>query len=168
MISIQKGLENYKELVTTINGIKDINSLVELMYNNSTYDITNDLRENEGIIDVNYKNICATIKQKEKYLVVLPNIEVWDEDKTLDFINVNVLSYSRYNVRWNDNGELYIDSCRPYDDQDYYYIIENKVYRNGKYIETIANDKSNLDEIDVMILRLIELDSALEPKMCYN
>ena len=34
MISIQKGLEDFNELRTTINGVKDINSLVELIYDN--------------------------------------------------------------------------------------------------------------------------------------
>ena len=168
MISIYKGLQDYNELRTTINGVKDINSLVELIYDNPKYDITNDLRENEGIIDVNYKSICATIKQKNGYLILLPDIEVWDEEKTLDFVNVNIFNYNEYRFDFNDNGELYIKIIRPYDEQDYYYIVGNKIYRKGKYIETIEDNEPNLDGIDVMILKLIKLNRELEPKMCYN
>lgn len=168
MISIHKGLQDYNELRTTINGVKDINSLVELIYDNPKYDITNDLRENEGIIDVNYKSICATIKQENGYLILLPDIEVWDEEKTLDFVNVNIFNYNEYRFDFNDNGELYIKIIRPYDEQDYYYIVGNKIYRKGKYIETIEDNEPNLDGIDVMILKLIKLNRELEPKMCYN
>ena len=168
MISIHKGLQDYNELRTTINGVKDINSLVELIYDNPKYDITNDLRENEGIIDVNYKSICATIKQENGYLTLLPDIEVWDEEKTLDFVNVNIFNYNEYRFDFNDNGELYIKIIRPYDEQDYYYIVGNKIYRKGKYIETIEDNEPNLDGIDVMILKLIKLNRELEPKMCYN
>ena len=168
MISIHKGLQDYNELRTTINGVKDINSLVELIYDNPKYNITNDLRENEGIIDVNYKSICATIKQKNGYLILLPDIEVWDEEKTLDFVNVNIFNYNEYRFDFNDNGELYIKIIRPYDEQDYYYIVGNKIYRKGKYIETIEDNEPNLDGIDVMILKLIKLNRELEPKMCYN
>lgn len=168
MISIHKGLQDYNELRTTINGVKDINSLVELIYDNPKYDITNDLRENEGIIDVNYKSICATIKQENGYLILLPDIEVWDEEKTLDFVNVNIFNYNEYRFDFNNNGELYIKIIRPYDEQDYYYIVGNKIYRKGKYIETIEDNEPNLDGIDVMILKLIKLNRELEPKMCYN
>ena len=168
MISIHKGLQDYNELRTTINGVKDINSLVELIYDNPKYGITNDLRENEGIIDVNYKSICATIKQENGYLILLPDIEVWDEEKTLDFVNVNIFNYNEYRFDFNDNGELYIKIIRPYDEQDYYYIVGNKIYRKGKYIETIEDNEPNLDGIDVMILKLIKLNRELEPKMCYN
>ena len=168
MIKVYKGLEDYNELRTTINGVKDINSLVELIYDNPKYDITNDLRENEGIIDVNYKSICATIKQENGYLILLPDIEVWDEEKTLDFVNVNIFNYNEYRFDFNDNGELYIKIIRPYDEQDYYYIVGNKIYRKGKYIETIEDNEPNLDGIDVMILKLIKLNRELEPKMCYN
>ena len=65
MISIQRGLEDFNELKTTIKGVSDINSLVELIYDNPKYNITNDLRDTRGCIDVNYKSICATIQQKE-------------------------------------------------------------------------------------------------------
>lgn len=168
MVSIQKGVESYRELAKTINGVKDINSLVELIDNNTTYNITNDLRENEGVIDINYKNICATIKQENGYLVLLPDIEVWDEGKTLDFINVNIFNYNEYNFDFNDKGELCIRIIRPYDEQDYYYVVDNRIYRKNKYIETIEDNESNLDGIDVMILKLIKLNKTLEPKMCYN
>lgn len=168
MISIKKGLEDYKELEITIKGVKDINSLYELIYDNPKYNITNDLRENKGIIDVNYKSICATIKQENGYLTLLSDIEVWDEEKTLDFVNVNILNYNEYDFGFNDNGELYIKIIRPYDEQDYYYIVANKIYRKGKYIETIEDNEPNLDGIDVMILKLIKLNRELEPKICYN
>ena len=168
MISIQKGLEDYRELGTTIKGINDINSLVELIYDNPKYNITNDLRDTEGLIDLNFKNICATIKQNNGYLTLLPEVEVWDEEKILDFINVNMFNYSQYNVKFNDSGELCVNIIRPYDEQEYYYIVGNKVYRNGKYIETIVDNEPNLDGIDVMILRLIELNRTLEPRICHN
>lgn len=168
MIKVYKGLQDYNELRTTINGVKDINSLVELIYDNPKYDITNDLRENEGSIDVNYKSICATIKQENGYLTLLPDIEVWDEEKTLDFVNVNIFNYNEYRFDFNNNGELYIKIIRPYDEQDYYYIVGNKIYRKGKYIEMIEDNEPNLDGIDVMILKLIKLNRELEPKICYN
>ena len=34
MINIHKGLEDFNELRTIIKGVKDINSLVELIYDN--------------------------------------------------------------------------------------------------------------------------------------
>ena len=167
MISIHKGLQDYNELRTTINGVRDINSLVELIYDNPKYGITNDLRENEGIIDVNYKSICATIKQGENGLSVLPEVEVWDDSGNLDFVVVNMYSYRRYNTTFREDGRLQITSSHPYDEQEYHYLIGDKIYRDGKYIETIK-DKENIDGIDNMILRLIELDRPLKSKMCYN
>lgn len=167
MISIHKGLQDYNELRTTINGVKDINSLVELIYDNPKYGITNDLRENEGIIDVNYKSICVTIKQGENGLSVLPEVEVWDDSGNLDFVVVNMYSYRRYNTTFREDGRLQITSSHPYDEQEYHYLIGDKIYRDGKYIETIK-DKKNIDGIDNMILRLIELDRPLKSKMCYN
>lgn len=167
MISIHKGLQDYNELRTTINGVRDINSLVELIYDNPKYGITNDLRENEGIIDVNYKSICATIKQGENGLSVLPEVEVWDDSGNLDFVVVNMYSYRRYNTIFREDGRLQITSSHPYDEQNYHYLIGDKIYRDGKYIETIK-DKENIDGIDNMILRLIELDRPLKSKMCYN
>ena len=85
MIKIYKGLEDFNELKTTIKGVKDINSLVELIYDNPKYGITNDLRDTRGVIDLNFKSICATIKQEENSLVVLDEVEVWDDDGVLDF-----------------------------------------------------------------------------------
>ena len=90
MISIQKGLEDFNELRTTIKGVKDINTLVELIHDNPRYNITNDLRDTRGVIDINYKSICATIQQKENGLVVLGDVEVWDNDGNLDFVLVNM------------------------------------------------------------------------------
>lgn len=169
MIKVYKGLQDYNELRTTINGVKDINSLVELIYDNPKYDITNDLRDTRGVIDLNFKTICATIKQEENGLSVLPEVEVWDDSGNLDFVVVNMYSYRRYNTTFREDGRLQITSSHPYDEQEYHYVVGNKIYRDGKYVETYKEDKEHyIDGIDEMILRLIELDSALEPKMCYN
>lgn len=169
MISIQKGLEDFNELRTTINGVKDINSLVELIYDNPKYDITNDLRDTRNVIDINFKSICATIKQEEYGLWVLPDIEVWDNDGSLDFITINIMSYQNYNTNFTEDGELHISSCHPYDEQNYHYLIGDKIYRDGKYIETFKEDKGHfIDGLDERILRLIELDRPLKSKMCYN
>lgn len=169
MIKVYKGLQDYNELRTTINGVKDINSLVELIYDNPKYDITNDLRDTRGVIDLNFKTICATIKQEENGLSVLPEVEVWDDSGNLDFVVVNMYSYRIYNTTFREDGRLQITSSHPYDEQEYHYVVGNKIYRDGKYVETYKEDKEHyIDGIDEMILRLIELDSALEPKMCYN
>lgn len=166
MIKVYKGLEDYKELRTTINGVKDINSLVELIYDNPKYDITNDLRDTRGVIDLNFKTICATIKQEENGLSVLPEVEVWDDSGNLDFVVVNMYSYRRYNTTFREDGRLQITSSHPYDEQEYHYVVGNKIYRGGKYIETIK-DKENIDGIDNMILRLMELDRPLPSKICH-
>ena len=71
MINIHKGLEDFNELRTIIKGVKDINSLVELIYDNPKYDITNDLRDTRGVIDLNFKSICATILLNHYLFVVL-------------------------------------------------------------------------------------------------
>jgi hypothetical protein len=167
MISIQKGLEDFNELRTTIKGVNDINSLVELIYDNPKYNITNDLRDTRGCIDINYKSICATIQQKEKDLEVLGETEVWDNNGSLDFISVNMYSYARYKLTLGSNGELCIHSFHPYDEQEYYYAVGNKIYRNGKFIEEIK-ERENINEIDNIILRLIELNRPLKPIMCHN
>lgn len=167
MISIQRGLEDFNELRTTIKGVSNINSLVELIYDNPKYDITNDLRDTRGCIDVNYKSICATIQQKEDSLVVLGDVEVWDNNGSLDFISVNMYSYARYTLTLGSTGELYIHFSHPYDEQEYYYAVENKICRDGKFIEEIK-ESENIDEIDNIILRLIELNRPLKPIMCHN
>lgn len=167
MISIQRGLEDFNELRTTIKGVNDINSLVELIYDNPKYNITNDLRDTRGCIDVNYKSICATIQQKEKDLEVLNEVEVWDNNGSLDFISVNMYSYARYKLTLVSTGELYIHSFHPYDEQEYYYAVGNKVYRDGEFIEEIR-ESENIDEIDNIILRLIELNRPLKSIMCHN
>ena len=164
MISIQKGLVDFNELRIIINGVKNINSLVELIYDNPKYNITNDLRDTIGVIDINYKSICATIKQKEKGLEVLSEVEVWNN---LDFVSVNMYDYAKYNIGVGRTGELYIRSFHLYDEQEYYYAIEDKIYRNGKFIEEIK-ESEYIDEIDNIILRLIELNRTLKPKMCHN
>ena len=167
MISIQRGLEDFNELRTTIKGVKDINSLVELIYDNPKYDITNDLRDTRGYIDVNYKSICATIQQKEDSLVVLGDVEVWDNNGSLDFVLVNMYNYVKYNMSINEDGEIYVNSSHPYDEQEYYYAIGNNIYRNGKFIEEIR-ESENIDEVDNIILRLMELNRPLKSIMCYN
>lgn len=166
MIKVYKGLQDYNELRTTINGVKDINSLVELIYDNPKYDITNDLRDTRGVIDLNFKTICATIKQEENGLSVLPEVEVWDDSGNLDFVVVNMYSYRRYNTTFREDGRLQITSSHPYDEQEYHYVVGNKIYRGGKYIGTIK-DKENIDGIDNMILRLMELDRPLPSKICH-
>lgn len=169
MIKIYKGLEDFNELKTTINGVKDINSLVELIYDNPKYDITNDLRDTRGVIDLNFKTICATIKQEENGLSVLPEVEVWDDSGNLDFVVVNMYSYSKYNTSIREDGRIQITSSHPYDEQKYHYAIGNKIYRSGKYVETIKENKEHfIDGLDEIILRLIELNRPLKPIMCYN
>ena len=169
MISIQKGLEDFNELKTTIKGIKDINTLVELIYDNPRYNITNDLRDTRGIIDINYKSICATIQQKEDSLVVLGDVKVWDNDGSLDFVSVNMYDYVKYNTNFTEDGEVYVKSSHPYDEQEYYYAIGNNIYRGGKFVETLEESKNHyIDGIDEIILRLMELNRPLKPIMCYN
>lgn len=165
MISIQKGLEDFNELKNTIKGVKDINTLVELIYDNPRYNITNDLRDTRGVIDINYKSICATIKQEKNILVVLPEIEVWDEDKTLDFVNVNIVSYMQYHTTILEDGKLYVYFLSLYDEQNYYYVIDNKICRDGKIVEEIVEERenSNITEIDDIILRLMSLNMSLKP-----
>ena len=169
MINIHKGLQDYNELRTTINGVKDINSLVELIYDNPKYDITNDLRDTRGVIDLNFKNICATIKQEENSLSVLPEVEVWDDSGNLDFVLVNMYNYSKYNTSISEDGEVYVKSSHPYDEQEYYYAVGNNIYRNGKFIEKIKESEDHyIDGIDEIILRLMELNRPLKSIMCYN
>ena len=169
MINIHKGLQYYNELRTTINGVKDINSLVELIYDNPKYDITNDLRDTRGVIDLNFKNICATIKQEENGLSVLPVVEVWDDSGNLDFVVVNMYSYGKYNTSIREDGRIQITSSHPYDEQEYYYAVGNNVYRNGKFIEKIKESEDHyIDGIDEIILRLMELNRPLKSIMCYN
>ena len=169
MISIHKGLQDYNELRTTIRGVKDINSLVKLIYDNPKYDITNDLRDTSGLIDLNFKNICATIKQEENGLSVLPVVEVWDDSGNLDFVVVNMYSYGKYNTSIREDGRIQITSSHPYDEQEYYYAVGNNVYRNGKFIEKIKESEDHyIDGIDEIILRLMELNRPLKSIMCYN
>ena len=169
MISIQKGLEDFNELRTTIKGVKDINTLVELIYDNPRYNITNDLRDTRGVIDLNFKTICATIKQGENGLSVLPEVEVWDDSGNLDFVVVDMYSYSKYNTSIREDGRIQITSSHPYDEQEYYYAVGNNVYRNGKFIEKIKESEDHyIDGIDEIILRLMELNRPLKSIMCYN
>lgn len=169
MISIQKGLEDFNELKTTIKGIKDINTLVELIYDNPRYNITNDLRDTKGVIDINYKSICATIKQGEDSLVVLGDVEVWDNNGSLDFVLVNMYNYAKYNTGISEDGKVYVHSFHPYDEQEYYYAVGNKIYRDGKFVETLEESKNHyIDGIDEIILKLMELNRPLKPIMCYN
>ena len=169
MISTQKGLEDFNELRTTIKGVKDINTLVELIYDNPRYNITNDLRDTRGIIDINYKSICATIQQKENSLVVLGDVEVWDDSGNLDFVVVDMYSYGKYNTSIREDGRIQITSSHSYDEQEYHSVVGNKIYRDGKYVETYEENKEHyIDGIDEMILRLIELDRPLQSRICHN
>ena len=169
MINIHKGLEDFNELRTIIKGVKDINSLVELIYDNPKYNITNDLRADRGVIDLNFKSICATIQQKDNDLEVLDEVEVWDDNGGLDFVLVNMYSYRKYNTSIREDGRIQISSLHPYDEQEYHYAIGNKIYRNGKYVETIKESEEHfIDGLDEIILRLIELDRPLKSIMCHN
>lgn len=169
MINIHKGLEDFNELRTIIKGVKDINSLVELIYDNPRYDITNDLRDTRGVIDLNFKSICATIQQRDNDLEVLGEVEVWDDNGSLDFVLVNMYSYRKYNTSIREDGKIHISSSHPYDEQEYHYAIGNKIYRNGKYVETIKESKEHfIDGLDEIILRLIELDRPLQSRICHN
>lgn len=168
MISIQKSLEDFNELRTTINGITDINTLAELIYDNARYNITNDLRENEGLIDINYKSICATVKQKKDNLVVLGDVKVWDNNDKSNFVVVNMFDYNKYNMNITEEGKIYVYALHPYDEQEYYYAVGNNIYRNGRFVEKIKSVEYYIDSIDKIILKLIELNRTLEPKMCYN
>ena len=169
MISIHKGLEDFNELRTIIKGVKDINSLVELIYDNPKYNITNDLRADRGVIDLNFKSICATIKQEDNGLSVLPEVEVWDDNGSLDFVLVNMYSYRKYNTGISEDGEVYVNSSHPYDEQEYYYAVGNNIYRSGKFIEEIKESKDHyIDGIDEIILRLMELNRPLKSVMCHN
>ena len=167
MINIHKGLEDFNELRTIIKGVKDINSLVELIYDNPKYNITNDLRADRGVIDLNFKSICATIQQRDNDLEVLGEVEVWDDNGSLDFVLVNMYSYRRYNTGISEDGEVYVNSSHPYDEQEYYYAVGSKVYRDGEFIEEIK-ESENIDEIDNIILRLMELNRPLKSIMCHN
>ena len=167
MIRIQRGLEDFNELRTTIKGVSNINSLVELIYDNPKYNITNDLRDTRGCIDVNYKSICATIQQREKDLEVLGEVEIWDNNGSLDFVLVNMYNYVKYNMSISKDGEVYVTSSHPYDEQEYYYAVGNKIYRDGKFIEEIK-ERENIDGIDEIILRLMELNRPLKSIMCHN
>lgn len=169
MISIHKGLEDFNELRTIIKGVKDINSLVELIYDNPKYNITNDLRADRGVIDLNFKSICATIQQRDNDLEVLGEVEVWDDNGSLDFVLVNMYSYRKYNTSIREDGKIHISSSHPYDEQEYHYVVGNKIYRDGKYVETYEENKEHyIDGIDEMILRLIELDRPLQSRICHN
>lgn len=169
MINIHKGLEDFNELRTIIKGVKDINSLVELIYDNPKYNITNDLRADRGVIDLNFKSICATIQQRDNDLEVLDEVEVWDDNGGLDFVLVNMYSYRRYNTSIREDGRIQISSSHPYDEQEYHYAIGKKIYRNGKYVETIKESEEHfIDGFDEIILRLIELDRPLKSIMCHN
>ena len=103
------------------------------------YDITNDLRDTRGVIDLNFKNICATIKQEENGLSVLPEVEVWDDSGNLDFVVVDMYDYSKYNTSIRKDGKIQITSSHPYDEQEYHYVVGNNIYRNGKFIENTVN-----------------------------
>ena len=169
MISIHKGLEDFNELRTIIKGVKDINSLVELIYDNPKYNITNDLRADRGVIDLNFKSICATIQQRDNDLEVLGEVEVWDDNGSLDFVLVNMYSYRRYNTSIREDGRIQISSSHPYDEQEYHYVVGDKIYRDGKYVETYEENKEHyIDGIDEMILRLIELDRPLQSRIYHN
>ena len=163
MINIQRGYEDWKELSEIVSNVKTLNTFVDLVDGNNRYEITNDLRD-EGMVDLNYKSICATILQKEDKLELdYKSVEVWDEDGALHFVNVNMYSYNKYRTTIRNDGRLEIDKLSPYDEQEYYWAIDNKIYRGNKYIESIDYDEeSNLTLVDTMILKLMEKNSKLK------
>lgn len=168
MIKVYKGLEDYKELREIVGGIKNLDTFVKLIKDNPNYDITNDLRETDNMIDVNFKHICATIKGTKLGLSVVGDVEVWDEDGTLDFVSVNMYEYNRYVSEIRDDGYMQVSSVHPYDEQEYHYAVGNKIYRDGKYVETITpNNKIMIDGIDEIKLRLMELDRPLQSRICH-
>lgn len=168
MIKVYKGLEDYKELCEIVGGIKNLDTFVKLIKNNPNYDVTNDLRETDSMIDVNFKHICATIKGAKHGLSVVEDVEVWDEDGTLDFISVDMYEYNQYVSEIRDDGYMQVSSIHPYDEQKYHYAVGNKIYRDGKYVETITpNNKIMIDGIDEIKLRLMELDRPLQSKICH-
>ena len=92
-----------------------------------------------------------------------------EEVSTGDFVVVDMYSYGKYNTSIREDGRIQITSSHPYDEQEYHYVVGNKIYRDGKYIETFKEDKGHfIDGLDERILRLIELDRPLKSKMCYN
>lgn len=96
MIDLKQGCIDYEELRKFVEGVKDLDTLVDLIKDNNEFNITNDLRD-RGAIDLNYKSICATIiKENECYLSVDPFIEIWDKNGNLDFVNVNVSILKEY------------------------------------------------------------------------
>ena len=117
-----------------------------------------------GVIMLNNKH---TIKE---FQAVINNIKnKYFNEGNLDFVVVNMHSYRRYNTSIREDGRIQISSSHPYDEQEYHYAIGNKIYRNGKYVETIKESKEHfIDGLDEIILRLIELDRPLKSIMCHN
>ena len=152
MCEIDNTLDIFKENVAYYLGVDD-NSIIE------------EMKEQE----INFKNICSTIKQEENGLSVLPEVEVWDDSGNLDFVLVNMYNYVKYNTNFTEDGEVYVKSSHPYDEQEYYYAVGNNIYRNGKFIEKIKESEDHyIDGIDEIILRLMELNRPLKSIMCYN
>ena len=74
---------------------------------------------------------------------------------------------SQEDMSISKDGEIYVNSSHPYDEQEYYYAVGNNIYRSGKFMEKIEEGK-NIDGIDNIILRLMELNRPLKPIMCHN
>lgn len=166
MINIQRGYKDWKELSEIVSNVKTLNTFVDLVDGNNRYGITNDLRD-RGMIDFNYKSICATIKQEDKYLSLSPSgVEVWGDDGGLDFVYIdNIIEYGNYEVKLRDDGKTQITKISPYDEQEYYYAIDRKVYRKGQLIKNLSEYGSiddRMNEVDNMILELIEHNKDLQ------
>lgn len=169
MINLDKSYEEFNELRSIVDNVRDLDTLVALMTNNNIYDITNDLRDTDNLIDVNYKSLCVTIKQMKNRLQLLGDAEVWSNTgRTM--LNVNFYNYFKYNSRTLEDGRLYCYSRHPYDDQDYFYSYDRKIYRKGKLIREVPSYEilGELSIRDQMVLELMDLDRSLEPRMCHN
>lgn len=79
-IIYEKAEKDYSNLCSVV---KDFKGNLEELY---SYLGGHNLEED--LFDVNFGCICATIVQKDNKLKILPNIEVWDDEK-LECINSN-------------------------------------------------------------------------------
>lgn len=168
MISLARSYEEYEEIRKIIKGVKDLDTLVALISDNNKFCITNDLRETKKMIDFNYKSLCITIKQNGNDLSITGYTEIWS-DTTCTMISLNLGSFYKYRTRITEHNEVYCYSLHPYDNQDYHYSYNNKIYRNGKLIDIVAKEEmyDEMSYADNMILKLMQLDEKLESKMCH-
>ena len=115
MISIQKGLEDFNELRTTIKGVKDINSLVELIYDNPKYDITNDLinRKNNSINNLvsNPKKRVYMYNNKMEFIGTYES--GMDIIRLMPYLNLTVKGIQKVCAKYQKSHRGYIFSYVP-------------------------------------------------------